>query len=364
MQLVDKATSAAEKVITHCFGNPEGRLKILANDDHKEWELSDAALTLTKAYQNAADKLGLQSQVHYTSTKKDRDLPSEEDIKFITSGAAEDMYLFLVNIKPGKFAQTRLQQSDAAYLSESQCHYAQHFRLGLLYGKELSQYIDSLDVEFASMQNEANNLEDRLKNASGAVLQTGKDRKLHYNGGFEPPKVFCGDFTGRNGQYGGNLPTGEVFTELQNLEKLEGEFEFFAYPTDSSVIFSQPLILEIEDGHVKNVYGKGKEEFQEELQNIKKKNKGTQFENHYNSVRELGIGLNESTYADLGVKNIGSLEKAKYFRENGAMHKTYHISIGPSHKPHFSDSKLVNEEANNNSVGHNDLISYGCLQLY
>lgn len=351
--LMDKATSAAKKILTESFGEPDGIVRILTNDYNGRQDSSPTSI-LTKAYEQAAKGLGYSVEIRTTPTKTDKDIPPQEDVDFIQSAQPGDCYLFITDNKYGKFSKSSLEMLPSKYLTGQGVHYGIHFRLGNLSEEGLIQYINALNADYSEMRQEAGELEQKLLNARGAVLETGQGRQLYFNDAFKQPKINCGDFTGENGSYGGNLPTGEMHTELLNNQKLEGEFEFFAYPTTSGVVFGQPLILEIQDGHIKEVRGEGKGDFNDVLKNIRERNKGTPSENDYNLIRGIGTGLNPNIDAGQGWENITFLTKADTLWGN----KNYHISVGPSLEAYNSP------DIKPKPIGHKDLVTYGSLHLF
>lgn len=197
----------------------------------------------------------------------------------------------------------------------------EHVHLARMAGLQALYYIDSLAYDPEYFRRVGHALKSRIDAARGAVIDSG-GALLTYASLFEPAKLNIGDYAGMH-NIGGQFPIGEVFTEAQDLESLNGRVRLFAFG-DTSFSVNQP------ERPITLVVGRGKvtaaldatPEFERVLSNIRA-DEGEVW------VRELGFGMNRAFSKQRQVSDIGTYERMCGI----------HLSLGAKHgvysKPHI-----------------------------
>jgi aminopeptidase len=197
----------------------------------------------------------------------------------------------------------------------------EHPHLSRMTNLEAIYYIESLAYDSVYYRGVGNALKKRIDNATCGVLDSDGER-LIYSSAFEPAKLNIGDYTGMN-NIGGQFPIGEVFTEAQHLESVNGRVRIFAFgdTTFSVNILEKPLTLIVTKGRVAEVWD-STPEFDKVLANIRA-DEGEVW------VRELGFGMNRAFTQEKTVTDIGTYERMCGI----------HLSLGAKHgvykKPNF-----------------------------
>lgn len=197
----------------------------------------------------------------------------------------------------------------------------EHPHLSRMLGEEPIYYIESLAYDSVYYRNTGNALKTQIDQASIAIIDSDGER-LIFNSPLESAKLNVGDYTGMK-NIGGQFPIGEVFTEAQDLEAVNGRVRLFAFgdTTFSVHKVEQPITLIIEKGRVSDVIH-SVPEFDRVLANIRA-DEGEVW------LRELGFGLNRAFSPEKTVTDIGTYE-----RMCGV-----HLSLGSKHsvykKPQF-----------------------------
>lgn len=189
----------------------------------------------------------------------------------------------------------------------------EHPHLGRMPGDESLHYIDSLAYDPGYFRGVGNALKTRIDRAPGGVVDSGGER-LVFGCPFEPAKLNVGDYSEMK-NIGGQFPIGEVFTEAQDLEAVNGRVRIavFGDTTFSVNKPDQPITLVIEKGRVVAALDTTAE-FEKVLANIRA-DEGEIW------VRELGFGMNRAFTKDRMVSDIGTYERMCGI----------HLSLGAKH---------------------------------
>ncbi|MEQ1525360.1 MAG: hypothetical protein ABL911_01260 [Gallionella sp.] len=189
----------------------------------------------------------------------------------------------------------------------------EHPHLGRMPDKQADYYIESLAYDPAYFRGVGNALKQRIDSAVHGVIDSGGEQ-LAFGSPFEPAKLNVGDYSEMN-NVGGQFPIGEVFTEAQDLEAVNGRVRIFAFGDTS---FStnkptQPITLVISKGKVVDTLN-STSEFELVLANIRA-DEGEVW------LRELGFGLNRAFTQNKIVSDIGTYERMCGI----------HLSLGAKH---------------------------------
>lgn len=189
----------------------------------------------------------------------------------------------------------------------------EHPHLARMIDQEAICYIDSLAYDPGYYHRVGHALKALADNAKRAVIDSGGER-LVFEAPLEPAKLNIGDYTGMT-NIGGQFPIGEVFTESQDLEAVNGRVRIFAFAdtTYSVNVVDKPITLVIEKGRVIEVID-STEEFDKVLANIRADEDEVW-------LRELGFGMNRAFTRDRIVCDVGTYE-----RMCGV-----HLSLGAKH---------------------------------
>ncbi len=189
----------------------------------------------------------------------------------------------------------------------------EHPHLSRMPGIEGIYYIESLAYDPVYFHGVGHALKKLINNASGAIIDSDGER-LVFGSLLEPAKLNIGDYTDIK-NIGGQFPIGEVFTEAQELESVNGRVRIFAF-ADTSYTVNKPAIpitLVVTEGRITDAIN-STPEFDNVLANIRA-DEGEVW------LRELGFGMNRAFSRDRTVSDIGTYERMCGI----------HLSLGTKH---------------------------------
>ena len=189
----------------------------------------------------------------------------------------------------------------------------EHVHLSRMPGAQGEHYIEALAYDAAYYRGVGKALKARIDSAASATVHSGPER-LVYASPLEPAKLNVGDYSGMN-NVGGQFPIGEVFTEAQDLEAVNGRVQVHVFGDTSYLVNrpEQPITLIIERGRVVGTLD-ATPEF-ERLLEIIRADEGEVW------VRELGFGMNRAFTRERRVNDIGTYERMCGI----------HLSLGAKH---------------------------------
>lgn len=198
----------------------------------------------------------------------------------------------------------------------------EHIHLSRMPGDQGLHYIASLAYDPAYYRGVGRALQRRIDAAPYAIVDSGAGAVLRFDSPLEGAKVNIGDYTGMN-NIGGQFPIGEVFTEAQDLEAVNGMVRVFVFGDTHFLVNKpeKPITMVVEKGRVTGAID-STPEFDNMLAIIRE---------HEGEVwlRELGFGMNRAFSRDCMVNDIGTYERMCGI----------HLSLGAKHgqyqKPQF-----------------------------
>ena len=222
----------------------------------------------------------------------------------------------------------------------------EHPHLSRMTGSQALYYIESLAYDPAYYRGVGRALKARIDSASFGVVDSGGER-LVFASPFESAKLNIGDYSEMT-NVGGQFPIGEVFTEAQDLEAVNGRVRIFVFG-DTAFQVNQPekpITLVINKGRVTDVVN-STPEFDEVIANIRA-DEGEVW------LRELGFGMNRAFSQTRTVCDIGTYERmcgihlslgAKHGVYNKALIKRstarYHVDVFAVTEAVYLDDDLV-----------------------
>nr|WP_230414216.1 hypothetical protein [Collimonas silvisoli] len=189
----------------------------------------------------------------------------------------------------------------------------EHPHLSRMPGPQALYYIESLAYDPGYYRGVGYALKARIDSARMGVVESGGER-LVFASPFEPAKLNIGDYSEMN-NVGGQFPIGEVFTEAQDLEAVNGRVRIFVFGDTSFHVNrpQQPITLVIVKGRVSAVLD-STPDFDQVLANIRA-DEGEVW------LRELGFGMNRAFSRERMVSDIGTYERMCGI----------HLSLGAKH---------------------------------
>lgn len=189
----------------------------------------------------------------------------------------------------------------------------EHPHLTRMQGLEVMYYIESLAYDPIYFRGVGNELKNFIDHASSGVVDSGGEQ-LIFSSPFEPAKLNVGDYTGMT-NIGGQFPIGEVFTEAQDLESVNGRVRIFAFADTAFTVnkVDKPITLVITKGRITDVIDTTPE-FEKVLANIRA-------DEEVVWLRELGFGMNRAFSQHRIVSDIGTYERVCGI----------HLSLGAKH---------------------------------
>ncbi|MES2898604.1 MAG: hypothetical protein V4723_02695 [Pseudomonadota bacterium] len=197
----------------------------------------------------------------------------------------------------------------------------EHVHLSRMPGLQGEHYIEALAYDSAYYRGVGKRLKERIDRASGAIVHSGGEQ-LVFASRLEAAKLNVGDYSGMN-NVGGQFPIGEVFTEAQDLEAVNGRVQIHVFGDTAYLVNrpERPITLIIERGRIVDTLD-ATPEFNKVLEIIRA-DEGECW------VRELGFGMNRAFTRERRVNDIGTYERMCGI----------HLSLGAKHgvypKPGF-----------------------------
>ena len=197
----------------------------------------------------------------------------------------------------------------------------EHVHLARMPGAQGAHYIEALAYESAYYRGVGRALKARIDSASRATVHSGGE-VLRFDSPLESAKLNIGDYSGMH-NIGGQFPIGEVFTEAQDLEAVNGRVQLHVFGDTSYLVNrpDQPITLIVERGRVVDSVD-ATPEFRK-LMEIITADEGEVW------LRELGFGMNRAFTRERRVNDIGTYERMCGI----------HLSLGAKHgvyqKPGF-----------------------------
>jgi len=189
----------------------------------------------------------------------------------------------------------------------------EHPHLSRMPGVQADYYIASLAYDPAYYRGVGYALKERIDRARSGVVDSGGER-LVFAAPFEAAKLNIGDYSGMN-NVGGQFPIGEVFTEAQDLEAVNGRVRIFVFGDTTFRVNKpeQPITLVVAKGRVVEVID-STPDFDQVLEKIRA-DEGEVW------LRELGFGMNRAFSRERMVDDIGTYERMCGI----------HLSLGAKH---------------------------------
>ena len=197
----------------------------------------------------------------------------------------------------------------------------EHVHLSRMVGEQALIYLESLAYDPAYFRGVGHALKARIDDARHGRLDSG-GAQLIFASPFESAKLNIGDYRGMT-NIGGQFPIGEVFTEAQELEAVNGSVRIFVFGDTAFRVNrpAQPITLIVERGRVANALD-STPEFDLVLEKIRA-DEGEVW------LREFGFGMNRAFSRERLVDDIGTYERMCGI----------HLSLGAKHgvygKPQF-----------------------------
>jgi aminopeptidase len=197
----------------------------------------------------------------------------------------------------------------------------EHVHLSRMPGIQGEHYIEALAYDPAYYRGVGQALKARIDAASCAVVHGGGEQ-LVFASKLEAAKLNIGDYSAMH-NVGGQFPIGEVFTEAQDLEAVNGRVQVHVFGDTSYLVNrpAQPITLVVERGRVVEALD-STPAFDQVLANIRAE-EGEVW------LRELGFGMNRAFTRERRVDDIGTYERMCGI----------HLSLGAKHgvyqKPGF-----------------------------
>jgi leucyl aminopeptidase (aminopeptidase T) len=199
----------------------------------------------------------------------------------------------------------------------------EHVHLSRMPGAQGDHYIEALAYDPAYFRGVGHALKARIDVARRAEVHgASPDAVLVFDSPLESAKLNVGDYSAMH-NVGGQFPIGEVFTEAQDLEAVNGRAQVHVFGDTAYLVNrpDSPITLVIERGRVVDAEN-ATPEFQQVL-DIIRRDEGEVW------VRELGFGMNRAFTRERRVDDIGTYERMCGI----------HLSLGAKHgvyaKPGF-----------------------------
>lgn len=317
--LNDLAQSHLRDILNIVFRQTQDKHALIVSDSQ-----SALSLLLTRAYRTVLPD----------ATVVDFDQSDPDAILSLFDALSPGDLVILVQSASFRLSKFRIRIE----LFQRQLKVIEHPHLARIQDTEFSVYIEALAYDPAYYRTLGPQLKRQIAQASEINI-IGTETELTYDTCFLDPKLNIGHYEDMK-NIGGQFPIGEVFTEPQNLLRVNGEITLFAFgDTRFRVnVPEKPFTARIQEGILVDCEG-APESFKEVLDSIRR-------EEDVVWVRELGFGLNRALTQTRRVSDIGTYERMCGIHLSlGGKHLQYKKPVfskkGGFHVDVFADAKRV-----------------------
>jgi len=300
---VDTAARHVGDLLAHAIGQTPAHGALVVYDRR-----SDLNLALTEAYRRALPD----------GQFIDFDTVAPDDVLAAFARMERDDLVVLIQTTSFRLEAFRIRIE----LFKRGLKVIEHVHLSRMPGEQGLHYIAALAYDPAYYRGVGHALKARIDVAASATVDSGNGARLVFGSALEAAKLNIGDYSGMN-NVGGQFPIGEVFTEAQDLEAVNGAVRIFVFGDTAFMVNrpAQPITMLIERGRVVGTVD-ATPEFLAMLEIIRA-HEGEVW------VRELGFGMNRAFSRERLVDDIGTYERMCGI----------HLSLGAKHgqyqKPQF-----------------------------
>lgn len=313
-KLIQEASFNIENILKYSVKlEPENKVIVISDSD---FELTNI---LSEGYKNALQKF--KNSVSFYNFNEISTEGNDKIIKLFDTLNQQDV---VVLIQSGSFRLNDFR--IRIYLFSKKLKVIEHLHLHRNPPEVFDVYVDSLKYDKEERdwyQNMKSKLVSGLCATTKITLQA--NLAVLEVGPVEIPKINIGDFTGMN-NIGGTYPVGEIFTEAQDFESMNGSIYIYGFADSSfNIKFFDPFRVDIQKGLIVG-YGKNTpQEFIEVLEFVKTRERPL--------IREIGFGLNRAITKKRPLGDITAYERIPGI----------HLSLGEKHsvykKPGITISK-------------------------
>lgn len=209
-------------------------------------------------------------------------------------------------------------------LFQRQLKTIEHIHLGRMQPDQYEIYVDALAYDKDYYHKTGHALKSIMDVSTHTVVECHGGTKLLYESPMEDSKLNIGDYSHMK-NVGGTFPIGEVFTEPQDLTRVNGEAMVFAFADTSHIVhIYEPFKVTIREG-ILTADEQAPSAFHELLELIR--------EDEAVTIREFGLSLNPAMSRERMVSDITAFERMRGL----------HVSLGAKHtiyaKPGFHRKK-------------------------
>ncbi|HEY8857728.1 MAG TPA: hypothetical protein VIM43_10265 [Rugosibacter sp.] len=292
--VIDTATKHLQDILSLAIEHRHSQAALVVSDSQ-----CDLAIALTEAYRNSLPAAGFI----------DFDAISPEEILAAIDLLAPGDLVVLIQSTSFRLEAYRIRIE----LFKRSLKVIEHPHLSRMREMEALHYIEALAYDPAYYRDVGHALKARIDNAQSGMINSGGEQ-LFFAAPFESAKLNVGDYRHMK-NVGGQFPIGEVFTESQDLESVNGRVRIFIFGDTAFAVNKpeKPITLAITKGRVTEVFD-STPEFDQVLANIRA-DEGEIW------VRELGFGMNRALTQDKTVSDIGTYERMCGI----------HLSLGAKH---------------------------------
>ncbi len=228
----------------------------------------------------------------------------------------------------------------------------EHMRLSYMHENEFPTYVHSLQNDLSFYQETGKKLAALFRKTQKIKVECNGGSILEYDSTLEEPIINDGDYSEQE-NVGGGYPIGEIFSEPQDISKVNGAVEIYAFPgEDHKMRFAKtPFKITIKNGHVQEG------DFPPEFAPLVEMMKGENADGNI-PVREFGLGLNRAITAQNKLTEATAFERVtglhlslgmkhgvyqKKFKKQKDIQQRFHVDIFPDVKKIWLNDTLIFE---------------------
>jgi len=313
-KLTDLASTNIKDILTDSLKITSNNRVLVVFDE--SYELTQI---LTEAYKIALAGLGIETYFfHFDDTNPEN---SSTIISLFETYDENDLVVLIQStnfrlndfrIRLNLFAK-KLKVIEHLHLARNLPQTFETYISALKYDESERNWYQSMVSKLTTKLNQATNLEFKAFDASLEV------------GAVEIPKLNIGDYAGME-NIGGTFPIGEVFTEAQDFESMNGSIYIYGFADrEFNICFYEPFRVDIEAGLVVGYGENTPQEFIEVINLVKSLERPL--------IREIGFGLNRAITKENPLGDITAYERILGI----------HFSLGEKHSVYKKPGITVNK---------------------
>lgn len=262
--------------------------KIILITDYGKKDYMIAPL-LTSAYYEAANKLGIKTEILTQPIKEQGDPIDKEIMKHLVLDVKPEN-IIIVNVSNYLGSMMGIERDFRKFCYQKKHRFISTTGLGSIRTADLFRITDSLNIDYKKLMKESKKLKRKMDWAREVHIKTKAGTDIKFDLTSRKAISLDGDYYSQKGR-GGNIPLGEVYiAPLENKTEGKVVIDVSSRNKFGTVLAKKPIKLTVRKGMVIDIQGNDEADLLKQTLEFKKQK--AKYPSKLRIIGELGIGLN------------------------------------------------------------------------